>query len=93
MSKKLVGMLAMIAVMSVFAVGVQAQTVTWDGSTDMNWTQPDTTSWSGDTYESGNNVEFLGDGAGTVNVDAGGVTPGNMVVDASVNSELLTSIV
>ncbi|MBP6601901.1 MAG: hypothetical protein KA250_08880, partial [Verrucomicrobiales bacterium] len=34
-------------------VAVFAATVTWDGSTDMIWTQSDATSWSGSTYMSG----------------------------------------
>ena len=40
--------------------------VTWDGSTNMNWTQPDATSWSGGTYASGDDASFLGAGAGAV---------------------------
>ena len=59
----------------------QAVAITWDGSGDMDWTHPDSTSWSGGTYSSGNNVQFDGLGTGTVNVDAGGVTPGDITVD------------
>jgi len=66
------------------AVGTaQAWTVTWTGG-DMNWTQPDTNSWDA-TYNSGDTAQFLTSGAGTVNVDASGVTPGGVIVNASAN--------
>ncbi len=76
-------MLVMILSVSLFALAVQAQTVTWDGSGDMNWTQPDSTSWSAETYDAGYNVNFLGAGAGTVAIDGDGVTPGNILIDSS----------
>ena len=60
----------------------RAETVTWDG-VDMNWTNPDTDSWGGDTYNDGDHVEFLGAGLGTVTVDAGGVMPGSILVGAA----------
>ncbi len=56
-----------------------AQTVVWDGSGDMTWTQPDSTSWTGNTYNSGNAVQFLGTGAGTVTL-SGIITPGSVAV-------------
>ena len=59
-------------------------TVTWDGSGDMNWTQPDNTSWSGDTYNSGDHAQFLGGGAGTVSI-TGTVTPGSVLVNSGAN--------
>lgn len=49
--------------------------VTWTGTTNMTWIQPDTTSWSA-TYNSGDNVTFTSAGAGTVTV-SGTVNPGN----------------
>ena len=58
---------------------LHAQTRTWDGSDDMGWTQPDTTSWGGDTYSSGDPVQFFNTGAGTVLL-TGSVTPGSMLV-------------
>jgi fibronectin-binding autotransporter adhesin len=54
-------------------------TVTWDGSTDMTWTQPDSTSWSGATYNSGDTALFAGSGTGTVTI-TGTVTPGQIDV-------------
>ena len=63
-------------------VAVFAATVTWDGSTDMIWTQSDATSWSGSTYMSGDLAQFLGAGAGTVTL-SGAITPGSVVVNSS----------
>ena len=57
-------------------------TATWDGSGDMNWTQPDSTSWSGQTFYSGDTAQFLGAGLGTVNIPAA-VTPAAVIVNAS----------
>ncbi len=56
-----------------------AATVTWDGSTDMTWTQPDSNSWSGATYNSGDTALFAGSGTGTVTI-TGTVTPGQIDV-------------
>jgi len=56
---------------------VLAQTVTWSGG-NMTWTQPDSTNWTSATYNSGNTAVFAGSGAGTVTIDAGGVTPGQI---------------
>jgi autotransporter-associated beta strand protein len=58
---------------------VLAQTVTWSGG-NMTWTQPDSDSWSSATYNSGNTAVFDGSGTGTVTIDAGGVTPGQVNV-------------
>ncbi len=73
---------AIMALAGLLALGTPADVVTWDGSGDMNWTQPDSTSWGGATYDSGDTVQFLGAGPGTVTVDAGGVTPAEVIVDA-----------
>jgi len=54
----------------------------WDGSTDTDWTNPDSTSWSGSTYEDGDDVSFLTAGAGPVNVSAT-VSPNSMLVDSA----------
>ncbi len=58
-----------------------AAEVTWDGSSNMNWTQPDTTSWSGSTYQSGDIALFAGAGAGTVTL-SGTITPGGVIVSS-----------
>ncbi len=63
-------------------VQVRAATVTWDGAGDMTWTQPDGTSWSGSPYASGDDVQFLGAGAGTITL-SGTITPGSVVVNSS----------
>jgi fibronectin-binding autotransporter adhesin len=55
---------------------------TWTGSGDMTWTQPDSNSFSSQ-YTSGSAVTFTNTGAGTVTIDAGGVTPGAVVVNSS----------
>jgi len=65
--------LVMMAVMST----AQAATVTWDGSGDMNWEQPDATSWSGATYNSGDVCQFQGAGTGTVAI-VSNVTPASV---------------
>ncbi|MDZ7616953.1 MAG: autotransporter-associated beta strand repeat-containing protein [Patescibacteria group bacterium] len=65
-----------------FAPVIVQAAVTWNGSGDMVWTQPDPTSWSGATYQSGDEVLFSGAGTGTVVINAGGVTPGTVVVSA-----------
>lgn len=57
---------------------------TWDGSTDMTWTSPDSTSWSGETYLDTDNVTFGDTGAGTVTI-SGVVTPGNVTVNNTVD--------
>jgi autotransporter-associated beta strand protein len=54
---------------------------TWSGG-DMTWSQPDTNSFSSQ-YTSGSAVIFTNAGAGTVTIDPGGVTPGNISVNSS----------
>ena len=51
-----------------------AAVVTWNGSGDMNWDEPDTNSWDA-TYNSTDDARFAGSGQGTVTIAAGGVTP------------------
>jgi len=80
----LIGAMAIAVVMAAQESGA----VTWSGTPDMNWTQPDSTSWSGGTYSSGNTAEFLGSGTGTVVIDAGGVSPGAVIVNAAGNYTL-----
>lgn len=70
------------AVVFILSAGGQAATVTWDGSGDMNWDEPDATSWGTDTYNSGDDAQFTGTGTGTVTVAAGGVTPGSVTVSS-----------
>ena len=50
------------------ALPARAQTRTWDGSGDRTWTQPDSTDWSAETYDSGDQVQFLGSGAGDITI-------------------------
>ena len=66
-----------------FAGSAQAQTVIWDGSTDTNWSlDPDATSWSGSTYNDGDDAQFNGSGVGNVDI-TGAVNPGSISVDTS----------
>ncbi len=60
---------------------LRAVEVVWNGSGDMNWTQPDSTSWSSDTYQSGDTAIFAGAGQGTVTL-SGTITPGAVTVSA-----------
>jgi len=74
------------AIVLALAGPAQAATVTWNGDDtggDQNWTPTDSTSWSSATYTNGDTAQFLGSGAGTVNVDAGGVLPGGVIVNSS----------
>lgn len=66
----------------VLAAPARAEERTWDGSGDMIWSQPDTNSWSGETYSSGDGAKFLGDGAGTISI-TNTVSPGSVYVDAT----------
>ncbi|MDZ7615410.1 MAG: autotransporter-associated beta strand repeat-containing protein [Patescibacteria group bacterium] len=77
--------IALIALAGLLAVAEfsRAATVTWDGSTDMTWTEPDSTSWGTDTYAAGDTAQFFDAGAGTVSV--AGVTPGAIVVNSTAN--------
>lgn len=51
-----------------------AADVTWEG-VDFNWTEPDSSSFGADTYNSGDDVFFSGSGEGTITVQSGGVNP------------------
>lgn len=66
---------------SLTVVGANLNTL-WDGSTDMTWTAPDSTSWSGDFYTDGQDVSFSDLGAGTVTV-SGTVAPGSVTLNNS----------
>lgn len=57
-------------------------TVTWDGSGDSTWTNPDNTSWTGGTYLNGAAAQFLGAGLGTVTT-SGTISPGSLLVNSS----------
>lgn len=61
-----------------------AETVTWDGTTsgDAIWTDADSNSWSGGTYDNGDDAQFLGDGAGTVTL-SGTITPNSVLVNSA----------
>ncbi len=79
-TRHLCAILVLLAVaMTGGAPAASAATVLWDGSTDMTWSEPDTTSWSGETYNSGDTAQFQGAGQGTVTV-SGTVTPASVVV-------------
>ena len=59
-----------------------AETVTWDGSVNSTWTNSDSTSWSGGTYDNGDDAQFLGSGAGTVTL-SGTISPGSVTVNSA----------
>ena len=73
-----------VAIMFLAAAASSAETVTWDGSTDFNWTNPDSTSWSGGTYDNGDDAQFLGSGAGTITL-SGTINPGSVTVNSASN--------
>lgn len=85
--KSVSSVFVLLAVVVGMLVGAaQASDVTWDASGDSSWTEPaDTTSWSGGTYNSDDTAQFLGSGAGTVTIQAGGVMPGAVIVNSSAN--------
>jgi len=60
------------------------ESLDWDGSSDSTWTNPDSTSWTGGTYNDGDEVSFGDTGAGTVTI-SGSVAPANVYVSASVD--------
>lgn len=62
-----------------------APAVTWTGG-NFDWTNPDNDSFSG-TYNDGGTADFLGSGTGTITVDAGGVNPSTMTVNAAASSD------
>ncbi|MGB2091781.1 MAG: beta strand repeat-containing protein, partial [Akkermansiaceae bacterium] len=72
------------AIMFLTVAASSAETVTWDGSSDFNWTNPDSTSWSGGTYDNGDDAQFLGSGAGTVTL-SGTINPGSITVNSASN--------
>ena len=60
-----------------------AETVTWNGG-DFTWTNPDSNSWSGGTYDNGDDAQFLGSGAGTITL-SGTINPGSVTVNSASN--------
>ena len=66
------------------APSLHAATVVWDGSGDATWTNPDSNSWSGSTYNNGDAAEFLGSGSGTVTL-SGTIAPGSVLVNSANN--------
>ncbi|MGB6219941.1 MAG: autotransporter-associated beta strand repeat-containing protein [Haloferula sp.] len=66
----------------VVIVSIPLPPIVWDASTDSDWTNPDSTSWSGETYDDGDGVVFPTAGAGPVNI-ASTVSPGSVLVDSS----------
>lgn len=64
---------------------LHAATVDWDAGGDPVWSGPsDATSWSGATYNNGDDVQFLGPGSGTVTT-SGLVAPNSVTVDSGSN--------
>jgi hypothetical protein len=57
---------------------------TWTGAGGMTWTQPDSNDFVPE-YTNGATATFTSTGAGTVTIDAGGVTPGAVVVNSTAN--------
>lgn len=75
-------LLAVFILLSGQTAQIRAAVLTWDGSGDMSWTQPDSTSWTGGTYASGDTAQFLGSGAGTITL-SGTITPGSVLVNST----------
>jgi autotransporter-associated beta strand protein len=69
-----------------FAFAAQDAVVaqTWTGAGGMAWTQPDSNDFDS-VYSSGSTATFTNTGAGMVTIDAGGVTPGAVIVNSSAN--------
>lgn len=85
MAKYQLLVIVLTVALALVAATSHAAPVTWDGSGDMNWTQPDATSWGASTYNSNDIASFLGAGLGTVSIAGGGVTPGGTIVNAAGN--------
>ena len=69
---------------SAFITGTGSLTVValplvWDGSTDSDWTNPDSDSWSGYTFNNGQAAIFADAGAGTVTL-SGAIAPSAVTV-------------
>ncbi len=83
MNRHLTPLAAILAlVFATVLVGLPAfaqSTVIWNG-VNMDWTEPDSDSWSGSTYTSGDHARFTGSGQGAVNVQGGGVNPATTTV-------------
>jgi len=56
--------------------------LTWDGTTNTTWANPDSDSWTGETYDDGENVQFLDANASPVTI-SGTVLPGDVLVDST----------
>ena len=76
--KSAYGSLLALVILAGPALG-DGNSVTWDGSGNMTWTQPDATSWGGATYETNDFAIFAGAGQGTVTL-SGTITPGSVTV-------------
>ena len=72
------------ALICILASGpASAAAVVWDAGTNNDWSGTgDTTSWSGGTYNDGDDAQFNGAGTGVVNI-TGTVNPGSISVDTS----------
>jgi len=75
-------MLGLVVGMLVGADCVQAQT--WNGLGAKIWTDADSDDFA-PQYTNGATATFTATGAGTVTIDAGGVTPGAVIVNSSAN--------
>ena len=69
-----------------------AETVTWNGSGDYTWTNPDSTSWTGGTYDNGDDAQFLGSGPGTVTL-SGTINPGSITVNSAADYTFVGSAI
>jgi autotransporter-associated beta strand protein len=67
---------------SITVIGALPSALVWDGSTDSDWTNPDSDSWSGETYDDGDDVSFLTAGAGSVTI-SGTVAPASVLVSST----------
>lgn len=73
---QITGCVVSLMLCSTFNSGFAA-TVNWDGSVDATWSQPDATSWTGGTYNVGDDVVFGNTGLGIVTL-SGALTPGGL---------------
>jgi len=72
-----------------------SETVTWNGADtggDQMWTDGDSDSWSGDTYDNGDDAQFLGAGLGTVTV-SGAISPASVTVDAGGDYTFVSNVI
>ncbi|MEN8862379.1 MAG: autotransporter-associated beta strand repeat-containing protein [Lentimonas sp.] len=65
-------------------VAPPAPPLVWDGNTNTSWTNPDADSWTGETYNDGDDVQFLDANASAVTI-SGAVAPDSILVDSTID--------